>query len=307
MSWMYFHTYWTRTMMLTELSIHYIQNECICMCSLYITKLNISIHHKTLCFGQSAHFSTTEHWLTWLLIVPIWCQYKNTYQTTENGSTPRSNNASPHYSKQATIIKPPKTDFKAKCSKQYLCKYLNQKHISKIRFSALHSFKRFALSDFFLFCSLFLSPFSSLSLSLHLYCFFSFSSVFCLRIVLLCLQLAEFLLSLLSPPLAQPLCVLFIGPFGPRLPSRLCLCQNPAAFHWMPAAEGAKQEEGEGERWNVEVEKWQKHWDKGWDADGMGFFMFVIVWLALLFLCHHIQMQFTHGTEFNASFPYSQM
>lgn len=45
---------------------------------------------------------------------------------------------------------------------------------------------------------------------------------------------------------------LFTEPFGPQLPSRLCLCQNPAAFHWMFGADGTKQ--GEGER-----DKKQKH------------------------------------------------
>ena len=42
-----------------------------------------------------------------------------------------------------------------------------------------------------------------------------------------------------------------IGPFGPRLPSRLCLCRNPAAFHWMPAAEGnttGRREGGERDK-----------------------------------------------------------
>lgn len=65
-------------------------------------------------------------------------------------------------------------------------------------------------------------------------------------------------LSQSSPSSSSSLCTvgLLIGPFGPPLPSRLCLCQSPAAFHWMLAADGAKQEEIK--LLNVEG----KHWDR---------------------------------------------
>ena len=78
----------------------------------------------------------------------------------------------------------------------------------------------------------------------------------------------------------------FIGPFGPQLLSRLCLCQNPAAFHWLLAAEGAKQE---GE-WEMKCErgKVKKNIEVNdvWRMSSTMCFFFMF--LARRFLCHHI-------------------
>lgn len=113
--------------------------------------------------------------------------------------------------------------------------------------------------------SFFLPLCDSLSFSEHVFlsasglcsCAHSSQSLLCIYSFFL---IINFSLSLsLSLHGGEPL----IGPFGPRLPSRLCLCRNPAAFHWMPAAEGNKTGgRGGGERLDMEGERWQKHWDE---------------------------------------------
>lgn len=59
---------------------------------------------------------------------------------------------------------------------------------------------------------------------------------------------------LLSPGLSKFLDALFIEPFGPQLPSKLCLCQNPAMLHLMFAAVEDEKERKYSEESGVEHE-----------------------------------------------------
>lgn len=109
---------------------------------------------------------------------------------------------------------------KAKCSKHFLCEYLDE--------SQMQCFQTL------LFCllSILSSSFPPLLLS-----------GLCVVLLSLCLQFAELSLLLSSLPFfptpdqtSVHAVELLIEPFAPRPPSRLCPCQNPAAFHWMLGA-----------------------------------------------------------------------
>ena len=77
-------------------------------------------------------------------------------------------------------------------------------------------------------------------------------------------QFVFFLLSPLIIIIVSFYCgILLIGPFGPSLPSRPCLCWSPAASHWTFAAEGAKRKREVRERLKME----EKHWDEGSGKD----------------------------------------
>lgn len=156
---------------------------------------------------------------------------------------------------QTTIMRRnPENRHQTRRPEHYLRKHRQQKQIKESFSLPCISFKLPPPPQI----SFFLPLCDSLSFSEHVFlsasglcsCAHSSQSLLCIYSFFL---IINFSLSLsLSLHGGEPL----IGPFGPRLPSRLCLCRNPAAFHWMPAAEGNKTGgRGGGERLDMEGER----------------------------------------------------
>lgn len=113
-------------------------------------------------------------------------------------------------------------------------KQTNRKRIAHLKKSSKHYVitNKYILSKFSL-------PLSQFSLACHVSV--SLRAFYCFFFLPVCSVSGFYSCRVSTSHRTSPCAVgLFTGPFGPRLPSRLCLCQNPAAFHWLLAALGSR-------------------------------------------------------------------